>query len=126
MCVCVGGGGGVGGGGAMRSRESSTQKATRVQGSLHSPYKMERLLRWLCSTQASGHLFCFSPCTYFSALLYRAHAQKALKGNLLQEEKPSPFSLFCIPLCVGKPQKNNLRSICRVMDLLSHQLYQFS
>ena len=84
VCVCVGGGGGGVGGdfGVMRSRESSTQKATRVQGSLHSPYKMERLLRWLCSTQASGHLFCFSPCTYFSSLLYLAHALKALKGNL--------------------------------------------
>ena len=84
LCVCVweGGGGGVGGGGAMRSRESSTQKDTRVQGSPPSPYKMERLLRWLCSTQASGHLFCFSPCTYFSTLLYLALAPKALKGNL--------------------------------------------
>ena len=82
LCVCVWEGGWGWGGGAMRSRESSTQKATRVQGSLHSPYKMERLLRWLCSTQASGHLFCFSPCTYFSTLLYLAHALKALKGNL--------------------------------------------
>ena len=66
----------------MRSRESSTRKDTRVQGSLRSPYKMERLLRWLFSTQASGHLFCFSPRTYFSTLLYLTHGLKAPKGNL--------------------------------------------
>ena len=110
----------------MRSHKSSTRKETRVQGSLRSPYKMERLLRWLCSTQASGHLYSFSPLTYFSTLLYLAHALKAPKRDLYKKGKPSPFSLLGIPLCVGKPQQNNLRSICRVMDLLSHHLYQFS
>ena len=95
----------TGGGGVMRSRKSSTRKKTGVQGSLRSPYKMERLLRWLCSTQARGHLFCFSPPTYFSTLLYLAHALKAPKGDLHKNGKPSPFSLLCIPLCVGKPQQ---------------------
>ena len=81
----------------MRSRKSSTRKEKRVQGSLPSQYKMERLLRWLCSTQASGHPFCFSPLTYFSTLLNLAHALKAPKEDL--------FSLLCVPLCVAKPQQ---------------------
>ena len=89
----------------MRSHKSSTRKETRVQGSLRSPYKMERLLRWLCSTQASGHLYSFSPLTYFSTFLYLAHALKAPKRDLCKKGKPSPFSLLCIPLCVGKPQQ---------------------
>ena len=72
----------------MKSRESSTRKEKRVQGSLPSPYKMERLLRWLCSTQASGHLFCFSPLTYFSTLLNLAHALKAPKGDLYRKTEP--------------------------------------
>ena len=73
-----------GGGGlrAMRSREGSTRKDTRVQGSLRSPYKMERLLRGLFSTQASGNLFCFNPRTYFSTFPYPAHALKAPNRNL--------------------------------------------
>ena len=83
----------------MRSRKSSTRKEKRVQGSLPSPYKLERLLRWLCSTQASGHPFCFSP------LLNLAHALKAPKGDLHKRGKPSPFSLLCVPLCVAKPQQ---------------------
>jgi len=76
-----------------------------VQGSLRSRYKMERLLRWLCSTQVSGHPFCFSPLTYFSTLLYLAHALKAPKRDLYKKGKLSPFSLLSIPLCVGKPQQ---------------------
>ena len=87
----------------MRSRKSSTRKEKRVQGSLPSPYKMERLLRWLCSTQASGHPFCFSPLTYFSTLLNLAHALKAPKGDLYKNGKPSSFSLLCIPLRLAKP-----------------------
>ena len=89
----------------MRSRKSSSRKEKRVQGSLPSPYKMERLLRWLCSTQASGHPFCFSPLTYFSTLLNLAHALKAPKEDLYKRGKPSPFSLLCVPLCVAKPQQ---------------------
>ena len=89
----------------MRSRKSSTRKEKRVQSSPPSPYKMERLLRWLCSTQASGHLFCFSPLTYFSTLLNLAHALKAPKGDLYKRGKPSPFSLLCVLLCVAKPQQ---------------------
>ena len=34
-----------GGGGVVRSHKSTTRKVTKVQGSLRSPYKMERLLR---------------------------------------------------------------------------------
>ena len=89
----------------MRSRKSSTRKEKQVQGSLRSPYKMERLIRWLYSTQAGGHLFCFSPLTYFSTLLNLAHALKAPKGDLYKRGKPSPFSLLCVPLCVAKPQQ---------------------
>ena len=96
---------GEGGRGVVRSHKSSTRKETRVQGSLRSPYKMERLLRWLCSTQASDHLYSFSPLTYFCMLLYLAHALKAPKSDLYKKGKPSPFSLLGIPLCVGPPQQ---------------------
>ena len=107
----------------MRSRKSSTRKETWVQGSLRPLYKMERLLRGLCSTQASGHPFCFSPLTYFSTLLYLAHALKAPKGDLHKERKPSHFH-SCEFLCVlESPSKNNLRSVCRVMDILLGSKY---
>ena len=89
----------------MRLHKSSKREETRVQGSLRSPYKMERLLRWLCSTQASGHLYSFSPLNYFSTLLYLTHALKAPKRDLYKKAKPSPFSLLGIPLCVGQPQQ---------------------
>ena len=95
--------------GVMRSGKSSTRKEKRVQGSLPSPYKMERLLRGLCSTQAGGHPFCFSPLTYFSTLLNLAQALKAHEGDLYKNGKPSPFSLLCIPLCVAKPQQKQFQ-----------------
>jgi len=85
---------------------------------------MERLLSWLCSTQASGHLFCFSSLTYLSRSYILAHALKAPNGDFYKKGKPRPFSLLGIPLSVKKPQQ---KSICRVMDiLLGQNIYQFS
>lgn len=36
-------------------------------------------------------VLCFSPLTYFSILLYLAHAQKTPEGNLCQEKKKEPI-----------------------------------
>ena len=50
------GGGGGGGRGHEIGREWHA-KGTRECKVRFAHHKMERLLRWLCSTQASGHLF---------------------------------------------------------------------
>ena len=72
----------------------------------------------------SGRLFCFSPLTYFSTLLYLAHPLKALKGDLHKKGKPSCFHPWVF-LCVLKsPSENNLRSICRIM--LGQNIHHFS
>ena len=48
------------------------------------------------------------------------------RGICARRENRAHFH-SCAFLCVlESPSKNNLRSICRVMDLLSHHLYQFS
>ena len=85
----------------MQSRESSTRKEKRVQGSLPSPYKMERLLRWLCSTQASDHLYSFSPLTLISC----ARAEGTKEGFVQEGETEPIFTLGHSFVCWTAPAK---------------------
>ena len=48
-------------------------------GSWRQPWYTED--RRLCSTQASGHVLCFSPLSYVSILLYCVCALKTLEGD---------------------------------------------